>query len=171
MRFRDLFLKRRRQPRAAVVPDFYPGYDAPTAALRYPLLPAPVTAATSPTAVYEPHGIDTPETLAAIWAKAQADGEVAQESAMAWQAADPIASLPVTPMPEAPPMPPSELSRAMVSQIPDPPANDRNFSWAHQYADYMRRVAVATGTSTNLEHTTAWSVPALQPGDGTGVRL
>jgi hypothetical protein len=68
-------------------------------------------------------------------------------------------------------MPPSGLSRIMVSQIPSPPLNDRNFEWTHKYADYMRRVGAATGTSTDLEHTMAWGLPALEPGDGTGVAL
>jgi hypothetical protein len=99
---------------------------------------------------------------------AQAEAEQAQAAAKAWREADPIVSLPAAP---PPPMPPSDLSRIMVSQLPSPPPNDRNFAWTHQYADYMRRVGVATGTSTDLEHTMAWGMPALEPGDGTGVRL
>lgn len=119
----------------------------------------------------EPHGIATPETLAAIREQAEADARAAQEAATTWQEADPVASLPVAALPDAPPMPPSDLSRAMVSQIPSPPLNDRNFGWRHDYADYLRRVGVATGTSTDLEHTMAWGIPALLPGDGTGEAL
>lgn len=119
-------------------------------------MPAPVPA-------YSP---EIREAAAAI--VAQAAAETAQAAAQAWQQADPIVSLPVAP---PPPMPPADLSRAMVSQIPDPPVNDRNFGWTHEYADYMRRVGVATGTSTELEHTMAWGVPALPPGDRTGTRL
>jgi len=118
---------------------------------------------------YEPHGIDTPETLARIRAQAEADAAAAQDAAQAQ--ASPVASRPVAPLPEPPPMPPSELSRAMVTLIPSPPVNDRNFSWAHEYADYMRRIGVATGTTTELEHTMAWRVPALPAGDGTGEAL
>lgn len=129
---------------------------------------------TMPAQAYEPHGIDTPEKLAEIRARAEADALAAQESAQteAWGEWDkPGEPAPLVPAHEPPPMPPSELSRAMVSQIPDPPVNDRNFGWRHDYADYLRRVGVATGTSTDLEHTMAWGIPALKPGDGTGKPL
>jgi hypothetical protein len=134
---------------------------------------APVTGEV--TITYEPHGIDTPETLAALREKAEADALAAQASAQTeqWGTWDEPGT-PLAPAAEPgppPPMPPSDLSRAMVSQIPFPPPNDRNFDWTHKYADYMRRVGVATGTSTDLEHTMAWGVPALEPGDGTGVKL
>jgi hypothetical protein len=129
---------------------------------------------TMPAASYEPHGIDSRETLAGIIAKAQADALAAQESAQTEQWGEwdePAGPAPLVAAHEPPPMPPSDLSRIMVAQIPAPPANDRNFEWTHKYADYMRRVGVATGTSTDLEHTMAWGMPALKPGDGTGVRL
>ena len=130
--------------------------DTPTAAL-----PAPA---------YRPHGIDTPETLAALKARAVAEARAASAETARWGERDKPRRVPEPPLLPAPPppMPPSDLSRAMVSQIPDPPANDRNFGWAREYAEYMRRVGVATGTATKWEHTTAWRVPALPPGDGTG---
>lgn len=141
--------------------------DTPTAAM-------PVAAEDAPTITYAPHGIDTPEKLAEIRAQAEADARAAHESAETgprgeWD--DPAGPAPLVPAHDPPPMPPSELSRAMVSQIPDPPVNDRNFGWRHDYADYLRRVGVATGTTTDLEHTMAWGMPALKPGDGSGIPL
>ena len=154
------YLRRRNDLSAGRDPvwDYAPG-QAPTVTL--------------PAAPYEPHGIDTPETLAALREKAEADARAAQESAQteAWgEWDDPAGPAPLVPAHEPPPMPPSGLSRIMVAQIPSPPPNDRNFAWTHEYADYMRRVGVATGTSTDLEHTMAWGIPALKP-DGTYVRL
>ena len=111
---------------------------------------------------------------AEIVARAEAEAQAAHASAETepWGEWDqPAAPAPLVPAHEPPPMPPSELSRAMVSQIPDPPVNDRNFGWRHDYADYLRRVGVATGTTTDLEHTMAWGIPALKPGDGTGKPL
>ncbi len=136
--------------------------------------PTETMPAAAPAITYEPHGIDTPEKLAEIKAQAEADALAAQASAAteAWGEWDePADPAPLVPAHEPPPMPPSGLSRIMVAQIPSPPPNDRNFEWTHKYADYMRRVGVATGTSTDLEHTMAWGMPALKPGDGTGVRL
>jgi len=120
---------------------------------------------TEPAPAYRPHGIDTPEVLAAIRAQAYADALAAQETEPTVTGRVPVP--PSRPAPP-PPMPPADLSRIMVAQIPPPPVNDRNFGWRHEYADYMRRAGVATGTSTDLEHTMAWGIPALKPGDGTG---
>jgi len=133
--------------------------EQPTAAL-----PAPA---------YRPHGIDTPETLAALKARAEAEARAASAEAARRGERDKPGRIPEPPPLPAPlpPMPPADLSRVMVSQIPDPPVNDRNFGWAREYAEYMRRVGVATGTATKWEHTMAWRVPALPPGDGTGEQL
>ena len=160
MSFLDLILLRRRPERQVSAMDFYAETDTQTAVL--------------PSVPYKPHGIDTPATLAEIVAQAQADALAAQESAQTEQWGEwdePAGPALLVPAHEPPPMPPSGLSSIMVAQIPAPPPNDRNFGWTHEYADYMRRVGVATGTSTDLEHTMAWGIPALKPGDGTGVRL
>lgn len=129
---------------------------------------------TMPAAVYEPHGIDTPETLAALREKAEADARAAQESAQTEQWGEwdqPAAPAPLVPAHEPPPMPPSGLSRIMVSQIPSPQPGDLSYDAAHNMADYLRRIGVATGTTTDLEQTGMWALNALEPGDGSGVQL
>jgi hypothetical protein len=164
-RVRERFHRRYDIIGRAYVPERYtPAGDLPVAAEDTPT-------ATMPAPDYDPA---IKAKLAELKAQAEADALAAQASAQTetWGTWDqPIGPAPSVPAHEPPPMPPSGLSRAMVSQIPSPPANDRNFSWTHEYAEYMRRVGVATGTATDLEHTMAWGVPALKPGDGTGERL
>jgi hypothetical protein len=135
-----------------------PGDDTPTATMP---------------ATYKPHGIDTPEKLAEIRAQAEALASQASAATETWGEWDePAGQAPLVPAGhEPPPMPPSFLSRIMVSQIPSPQPGDLSYDRAHNYADYLRRIGVATGTSTDLEHTGMWALPALEPGDGTGVRL
>ena len=128
---------------------------------------------------YQPHGIDTPETLAEIIARAQADAETARESALTEQWGEwdkPGEALPADKparlAPPPPPMPyPSDMSRIMVHQIAYPDPADLSADRDRHYRDMLRRVGVATGTHTSLEDTGMWALPALEPGDGTGVAL
>lgn len=141
----------------------YAAEDAPTTTLPS-LVPA------------EPHGIATPETLAEIVARAQADAVAAHEAAATeqWGTWDE----PVTPLAPAaepgppPPMPyPAGTSQIMVGQIAYPDPADLTPDKDRHYRDMLRRVGVATGTHTSLEDTGMWALPALEPGDGTGQRL
>jgi hypothetical protein len=118
----------------------------------------------TPIAAYQPHGIDTPETLAEIVARAQADAEAAHEAATTERPA--AETLPPPPMPY-----PSDMSRIMVNQITYPDPADLSPDKDRHYRDMLRRVGVATGTRTSLEDTGMWALPALEPGDGTGVQL
>ncbi len=68
-------------------------------------------------------------------------------------------------------MPPADLSRVMVSQIPSPPPNDRNFDWTHKYADYCAGSGWRPGRPRTWSTPWRGALPALEPGDGTGVRL
>lgn len=164
MRFRDLFLKRRRQPREVIVPDFYAEIGEPTATM-----PAPPS--------YRPHGIDTAETLAAIYARAQADAETAHTSAetQAWgewdQPGTGLADAPARELAPPPPMPFSGVSRIMVDRITYPDPADLSIDKDRHYRETFRLTGVATGTSGSLEDTGMWALPALEPGDGTGTRL
>ena len=140
--------------------------------------PVAVTTAGEMTIAYEPHGIDTPQTLAEIVAQAQADAEAAHEAAVTeqwgeWdQPGKPLAPVAApAPVPPPPPVPPSDLSRIMVSQIPVPQPGDLSYDRSHRYADYLRRIGAATGTSSSLEDTGMWPRFALEPGDGKGVQL
>lgn len=133
---------------------------------------------TMPAADYEPHGIDTPATLAELVAKAEADAQAAQASAQTVQWGEwdeppaALAHIPAVEAPPPPPMPyPGELSNAMVHQITYPDPSDLSLEKDRKYRDMLRRVGVATGTHTSLEDTRMWALPALEPGDGTGVRL
>jgi len=143
-------------------------------------LNTPIGAEDAPTATmpaqYEPHGIDTPETLAEIVTRAQADAGAAQASAQTeqWGTRDEPGT-PLAPPAEIPPpapMPfPSGTSRIMVGQITYPDPADLSPDKDRHYRDMLRRVGVATGTHTSLEDTGMWALPALEPGDGTGERL
>lgn len=136
------------------------------------------TAETPP--AYEPHGIDSAETLAALVARAGEDARAAQEAAETepWGEWDepgvPLVSEPAPPAPPSPPPPmpyPGDVSRIMVHQIDYPDPADLSPDKDRQYRAMLRRVGVATGTRTSLEDTGVWALPALEPGDGTGVPL
>ena len=60
-------------------------------------------------------------------------------------------------------MPHSDVSRIMVDHIPAPPTDDFSVDRGRNYAEYMRAIGVATGTSTDAEETGFWSLPALEP--------
>ena len=142
--------------------------DAPTATMALPV-------EGEMTITYEPHGIDTPEKLAEIKARAEADALAAQASAQTeqWGTWDepgtPLAPPAFTPPPPSPYS--SDMSRAMVHQIAYPDPLDLSPDRDRKYRDMLRRVGVATGTHTSLEDTGVWALPALPPGDGSGVRL
>lgn len=132
---------------------------------------------TMPAVAYQPHGIDSQETLAAIVAKAQADAEAAQQSALteAWaewdQPGTGLAGKPAIEAPPPPPMPFSGVSSAWVASITPPDVTDLSYDKDRRYREYLRHIGAATGTSTALEVTGTWPRLALEPGDGTGVRL
>jgi hypothetical protein len=120
--------------------------------------------ATMPAPAYKPHGIDTPETLAALREKAVADALAAQESAQTAQWGRWDEPVPVVPAAhEPPPMPPAGLSRIMVSQIPAPDPDITNYDRAHGTAEYLRKIGAATGTWTDMEATGFWDLAALTP--------
>jgi hypothetical protein len=134
---------------------------------------AQAAAGDAPTVAYEPHGIDTPETLAEIVTRAQAEAgaRAAQASAETeqWGAWD---QPPAAELAPPPPMPyPGDLSNVMVHRITYPDPADLSLDKDRRYRDMLRRVGVATGTHTSLEDTGMWALPALEPGDGTGVQL
>lgn len=167
-----LFRRRDRRPRTtrpAGHADLFrvPGLDGG------PGIVIPPVTGDAPTVVYEPHGIDTAETLAAIVAKAQEDSRTAQESAETeqWGEWDEPGTAPARTVPDPPPMPFSGVSRIMVDRIPSPEPVNLSYDSAHNYAQYLRAIGAATGTSTSLEDTGMWPRLALEPGDGTGVRL
>jgi hypothetical protein len=167
LRFRPRFLRRwlrRNDPLSARDPAW--GDDAEYRA----------PAGDAPAVTYEPHGIDTPETLADLVAQADADARAAQASAETgqWFEGD-EPGIPLAPVPGVLPLPPMpyspDMSRIMVGQIAYPDPADLTPDRNRAYRDMLRRVGVATGTHTSLEDTGMWALPALEPGDGTGVQL
>lgn len=145
------FRRRRRQP--------------PLVGREYRPAPAYQRAAPVEGPAYQPHGIDSPETLAKLRAQAEA-------AAAAPPAVPPPPPPPPRPVGPPPPMPyPSATSRAMVHQIDYPDPSDLSPDKDRRYRDMLRRVGVATGTRTPLEDTGMWPRLALEPGDGTGTQL
>ncbi len=111
------------------------------------------------------------ETVARLAAQAEAEAEAAraaQDRPAAPPAEEPVpwSLLPPPPMPYR-----GDLSRAMVHQIDYPDPADLSPDKDRAYRNMLRRVGVATGTHTSLEDTCTWALPALEPGDGTGVPL
>lgn len=107
-----------------------------------------------------PHGIATPEVLAAIYAQAKA-GTMPPER-------KPTPAPETFLMPVAPPAPPpphSGVSAIWVNEIqyPDP---DGTCGDPHGYPEALRHIGKATGTSTSYEHDSAWR-RALDPPEAT----
>jgi hypothetical protein len=117
-----------------------------------------------PAPAYQPHGIDTPETLAAIVARAQEDTRAAASAPPQDAPADQPAKLSAAPPP--PPMPCSGVSSIWVDQITYPDPADLSYDKDRHYRETLRHIGAATGTSTSLEDTGMWSVPALEAGNG-----
>lgn len=133
--------------------------DGPAEDTRTATMPSPVP--------YEPHGIDTPEVLAALREQAEADARAAREAAtQQWGTWDE----PGTPL-APPPMPPGDLSQVMVNQIIYPDPADLSYDKDRKYRELYKRTGVATGTRASQEDTGVWALPALEPGDGTGAPL
>lgn len=107
-------------------------------------------------AAEEPHGIATPEVLAAIVAQAKAS--VAPPIRKPTPAPETFL-MPVAPTP--PPMPHSGVSSIWVNEIsyPDP---DSTSGDPRSYPEALRHIGKATGTSTSYEHDSAWR-RALDP--------
>ena len=157
MRLITWFRERRQRRR-----DYASAWDEETALLIRPDAETPTAAMPAPAVPYVPHGIDTPEKLAEIRAQAEADARAAQTEA--WGAWDqPGPALADKPAVEPPPMPPSELSRIMVSQIPAPDPDITSYDRAHSTAEYLRKIGAATGTATDMEETGFWEPAALEP--------
>ena len=114
---------------------------------------------TGPAPAYRPHGIDTPEVLAAIRAQAYADALAAQETAGPVMGRVPVP--PPRPVPP-PPMPCSGVSAIWVGQITYPDPSDLSYDKGRHYRETLRHIGKATGTYGSLEDTGMWPVPALE---------
>jgi hypothetical protein len=117
----------------------------------------------TPATTYQPHGIDTPETLAAIVAEARTLRYAPQPPA-------PAPDVRVMPLPDPehvpapPPMPGSGVSAIWVDRITYPDPADLSYDKDRHYRETLRHIGAATGTSTSLEDTGMWSLPALEAG-------
>jgi hypothetical protein len=136
--------------------------------------------AAAPPRFANPRGVATEETLAGIVAQAQArvnghDWYGHDTTAMDVPPAHERPYVPAPPPPPAfsppPPMPFSGVSEIMVSRVDYPDPADLSCDKDRHYRETLRRMGAATGTSTSLEDTGTWPRLALEPGDGTGVRL
>ena len=114
----------------------------------------------------ESHGIATPEILAELvaQAQAQAEAETATDVRIPAYVPQPPPIRRVGPAPEPPSAPFSGISALWVRQIRYPDPADLSYYQARDYRETLRHIGKATGTSTSLEDTMAWPVPALEVG-------
>ena len=172
----DLFRRKPRQPRDRFLaaPVTYPEADTrtETMAALAPSYGAEIRKAAD-AFTNDPHGIATLETLQEILDRAHAEAEAA--AAQPWgdwdQPGTGLGEVPAyEPLPP-PPSPYSGVSRIMVGEIAYPDPSDLSYDKDRHYRETLRRIGVATGTSTTLEQTGVWPRIALEPGDGRGVPL